>query len=135
LNNLLHAHGLEETHAVERVPLGVERQRGIVLRAVRLVVVSRIFFLKMTRILQHDRAQINGCRRGVDRAIESLLHETRDVAAMIEMRMSEDDGFDLVGRNGRGLPVALTPLFLSLEQTTVDEDLHARAGGVAGDVQ
>jgi len=38
------------------------------------------------------------------------------------MRVRQDDGFDLVGGNGRRLPVALAPFFLSLEEAAVDED-------------
>jgi hypothetical protein len=64
-----------------------------------------------------------------------LLHQPRDVAAMVEVRVRKDDRLDLVGRNGRGFPIALPPFFLSLEKAAVDEDLQASSAGVAGDVE
>src|SRR4051794_13188654 len=100
-----------------------------------LVVVSRVFFLKVARILEHDRAQINGRGGGINRAVEPLLHQPRDVAAMVEVRVRQDDGFNLIRRNGRGLPVTLAPLFLPLKEAAVDEDLNACTPSVARDVE
>jgi hypothetical protein len=48
--------------------------------------------------------------------------------------MGEDDRINFTGRNGEVLPVALSPLFLSLEETAVDEYLNSLPGGLVASV-
>ncbi len=39
--------------------------------------------------------------------------------------MGQDDGVDLAGRNGAGVPVAQAQLFVALKQTAIDQQLVA----------
>lgn len=41
---------------------------------------------------------------------------------MIEVRMSEEHGIDLPGRDGKGSPIALAQLLVALEQSAIDQD-------------
>ena len=67
--------------------------------------------------------QVDGCGRRVNRPAKSLLHQAGNPAAVIEVGVGEDDGIDIARRHGRVLPVALTPFFLSLKHSAVDQGL------------
>ena len=75
----------------------------------------RLLFLEMAGIGQHDRTQINSRSRGVDGTMKTLGDQPRNVAGVVEMSMSKDNGVYFTGRDWRVLPVALTPFFLPLE--------------------
>ena len=77
-----------------RVELGIERQRGRVLRIAVPVRLARVFFLNVRGIGQDERAQIARARRAEDAAAESAGDQPRQVAAMIEVRMRQDDRVD-----------------------------------------
>src|ERR1700722_4398464 len=94
---------------------------------VRLLVLSvklRVFFLNVTCIGEQDPAQINGCRRRVDRATKASLYQARNPSAVVEMRMRQHTPVDFGRRDRKVLPVPLAPLFLPLKQAAVDEDLQ-----------
>ena len=61
-------------------------------------------------------------------AAEALRHEPRQVAAVIEVRVRQDDGVDVLRGDRQVLPVALAQLLQPLEQPGVDE--HLRVAGV-----
>ncbi len=44
---------------------------------------------------------------------------------MVEVRVREDDGVNLLRGDGQFLPVAFAPLLLSLEQAAIDQNLQA----------
>ena len=115
----------EERQALLRLFHGVERQRRMVLGGAGLVVELGVFFLQVSGVGQQDAAEIDGCGRGIDRPVEALLDQPRDPAGVIEMSVREDDGIDLARWNRQVLPVALTPFLLTLEQSAIDQHLHA----------
>jgi hypothetical protein len=44
---------------------------------------------------------------------------------VVEVGMRQDDGIDLLSRNRRVTPIALSPLFRTLEDSAIDENLNA----------
>ena len=73
------------------------------------------------------------------RPAKSGRDQPRQVAAMVEVRVGEDDGVDRGGVDRQRLPVALAQLLETLKQPAVDEDAMAvhleqvlRAGHGAG---
>ena len=76
------------------VELGVERQRRSVLRVAVLVGLPRVFFLDVRGVGQHERAQIARARRAEHAPAKALGDEPRQVAAVIEVRVREDDRVD-----------------------------------------
>ena len=97
-----------------------------------LIVEARLLLLQVTGVRQDDGAQVDRRRGGIDRPVEALLDQPRNPTAMVEVRMREDHCVYLLRRNRHILPVSLPPLFVALEQPTVDQDLKAiLAGGIA----
>ena len=123
---------LAETHRVKvletilRFFERVERQRGIVTRSFKLVVIFGVFFLQVPGIRQNDAAKINrgGCR--VDGPAKSLLHKARDPAAMVKMSVRKNQAFNILSGKRQPLPVSLAPFFLSLKEPAINE--HLRTG-------
>src|SRR5438105_4242407 len=79
----------------------------------------------MSGVRQQNAAQIDGGRGCVDRSRETLLHQTRNPAGVIKMRVGQDDSVNLAGWNRQVLPVALAPLLLALEQPAIHQDLKS----------
>ena len=122
---------LQLRHCAERVRFGVQRQRGLVLREAVTVGVGRIFFLDPAGVGQHDAAEILGAGGAENAAAETLRHQPRQIAAMIEVRVRQDDRVDVCRGNRQVLPVALAQLLQPLEQPRVDRTLsryQCRAG-------
>ena len=88
-----------------------------------LVDIVGILLLDMGRVQQHLPAQIDRRRRRVDGAFKARFHERRQVAAVIDMRVREDDAVERL-RVNRHLPVALLGLIApSLKQPAVEDEL------------
>ncbi len=68
--------------------------------------------------------KLDGGRGGVDRPVKALLHQPRDPAGVVEMRVGQDDGIDGVRGYRQVLPVALAPFLLALKETTIDQHLQ-----------
>jgi hypothetical protein len=78
-----------------------------------------VFFLKMRGIGQDDPRKVGSGGRAEDAALETLRDEPREVASVIEVRVSEDDGRDRIGLDRKGLPVAIA--HGALEEAAVNE--------------
>src|SRR5258708_14186322 len=85
----------------------------------------RVFFLETAGIGQDDLAEILRPLRTEHAAAEALRDQPRQVAAMIEMRVREDDRLDAGSRNRQILPVPLAHLLQPLEQPGIDHDSRA----------
>ena len=87
------------------------------------VQVGRVFLLNLGRVGEHDPEQVAGRRGAVDRPVETLADERRQVAAVVDVGVAEDDRVDLV-RVEREVAVPL-PGFLAaaLVQPAVEQDL------------
>jgi len=102
-------------------------------RVVVAVGVSRVLFLDVRGVGQHQRAQIPRAGCAEDAALESLGNQAREVSAVVEVRMGQDDGVDGSGGDGQGLPVAKPQFLQSLEEPAVHEDaVIARVDEVFG---
>src|ERR1019366_8143946 len=87
----------------------------------------RLVGLNLRGVGEHDRHQIVRCRRAIDRPGETLANQVRQVAAMINVGMAQEDGVDIGGREGE-MEVALVDLLATAEhQAAVEED--SRVGG------
>ena len=101
--------------------------------------VAGFLLLQVRRVRQHDGAQVARARRAEDASSKSLRHETRQVAAVIEMGMRQHHGVEARRVNGKGRPVALPQFLEPLKQAAIHEDAAAaqidqmlRAGDRAG---
>ncbi len=88
---------------------------------------------------EHDAAEVAGGGGGVDVAVEAVVAELGEVAAVVDVGVGEDDAVDLLGVEGEGT-IALHGLgAAALEEAAVEEDALAvdfeevlRTGGGAG---
>ena len=87
-----------------------------------LVGLPRVFLLQTTGIGQHDSHQVRGAGRADDAAAEPLGDEPWQVAAVIDVGVSQDDGVKAPGGNGQRLPVAIPQFLEPLEQPGIDQD-------------
>ncbi len=104
----LHQAGDDARHGLEGLVVGVHHQmighrRGIGCRVQRLdrletlalallVEVLDIGFLDVARVAQRQVGQVHRGGRGVDRSTEALPHQVRQVAAVVDVGVREDDG-------------------------------------------
>ncbi len=124
----------EPRHAIGGIDDGVERRRR---RGMRLPVVMTARFgllgLQIGRI-QHDQPrQFGGRLGGDDLTLKSPLHQKRQPAAMIEMRMGEQNEVDRARVEAERDGVILIELAAALEQAAIHQDaaplgFHQMAG-------
>src|SRR5579862_7099419 len=95
------------------------------LRLLRLVIKARVFFLQVPGVGKNNFAQINRRLCRVNLPAKSPLHQSRDPAAVVEMRVGQHDRVNLLRRDRRIAPVALAPLLWPLKQSAVDENLKS----------
>ena len=57
--------------------------------------------MDITGVHEHDIVQVGGCVRGIDRPLESLFYQVRQVAAVVDVGMGEDDSINLLRREGK----------------------------------
>ena len=87
---------------------GVEqRQRRLVLRESLAIGVVGFFFLIVGRIQQQQFAKRLGGGSRIDRASKSILHESRQVADVVDVSMRQHDGVDVRRIERQSLPVLL----------------------------
>ena len=103
------------------IELGVERQRGRVLRVAATVRQTGVLFLNVRRVGQDERAQVARPGGAEDAAAKSAGDQPRQVAAMVEVRVREHDGVDALRVDRKRRPVPQAQLFQSLKQPAIDE--------------
>jgi hypothetical protein len=81
----------------------------------------------MTGIQHHQPCQFTRCGGGDDLAPETSFHEEGEAAAVVEVRMSEQQEVDSCGVEAERLRVLLLQLALTLEKAAVDENPLPRA--------
>jgi len=77
--------------------LGVERQRGLVLRVAGPIRVGGVVLLDARAVHQHHLAEVTGALRRHHPAAKALLPESRQVAAVVEVGMGQDDRVEVGG--------------------------------------
>ena len=70
----------------------------------------RIFFLQKTRIRQQYPAKLVGSLSAIYFPVESCFHQSRNISAVINMRMGQDDGIDRRRIHRKRFPVPLAQI-------------------------
>src|SRR3954451_1289132 len=83
--------------------------------------VSGILLLDPSRIGQDNPAEILCAGGAEDTATKALCDQSREVPAVIEVRVREDDCVNLLRRDRKLLPVTFAKFLEPLEETGVDE--------------
>jgi hypothetical protein len=81
----------------------------------------------MRTVGQEDLEQVSRAMSAIHPTRKSLMHQQRQVAAVIDMCMGQDDRVDISGRDGKRVPVAQSQLLEPLKKTTVDEEAASSA--------
>src|SRR5260221_14779783 len=76
----------------------------------------------MRRIGQDDGAQVVRAGGAEDTTAEALRHKARQLTAVVEMGVREDDGIDTRGVDGKCGPVAESEILQSLKQAAVHKN-------------
>ena len=84
---------------------GVEGQRRLVLREAETVGEFRVLFLQVAGVGQENRTQIARRARAVNGSSEAALDQQRQIAAVVEMGMGENDGIDAARFDRKRRPV------------------------------
>jgi hypothetical protein len=63
--------------------------------------------LQPAAVRQHEGAEFGRAGGAVDRAVEAVAHERRQVAGVVQMRVRDDDGVDARRFHGEARPVPL----------------------------
>jgi hypothetical protein len=86
---------------------------------------ARVLFLQVGTVQQQHLGQIARRRRRIDRPAETVLHQCRQPAAVVQMGMAQHHrvGAQQFGRRRR--PVALAMYLEALEQAAVEQDALA----------
>jgi len=61
----------------------------------------------MRTVEQDEPRDIQGRTGGIDRPSEAVSHQAREIAAVVEVRMGQDDRIDRGRSDGEVLPVQL----------------------------
>ena len=94
----------------------------MVLAEAALVGELRVFLLQVRRVGQHQPAQIERAASAMHRPLKPCDDQARQPAAVIDVRVREDDGVDGLGRDRQRRPVAKAKFLQPLEQSAVEQD-------------
>ncbi len=83
--------------------------------------------LQLRAVAQHDLRETGGEAGGHHRAPETLADETREVAAVVQVCVSDHDGLDVPASQGRPRQVASAQASQALEEAAVDQDTRMAA--------
>lgn len=101
---------------------GVERQRRVVPGVPAGAGVLRVTLVQVRAVPQHDRRQRVRSRRQPHRSAEPVAHQHREVPAVVQVGMRDDNGVEGVRWHGERLPVEASPAPLPLVEAAVDEE-------------
>jgi hypothetical protein len=87
----------------------------------------RLLLLQLRAVAQEYFAQVAGAAGAVDRATIPHAREYRQIAAVIEMGVREDDAVERVDGYRKRVPVTQTQVFRALEKPAVDQEAKAGA--------
>ena len=89
-----------------------------------LAMILGLLSLDLAAVEQDEPRQLDRRWRGVDRPREALADEDRDEAAMVEVRVGQQQRVDRRGLEGEGEPVALAVPWRALEHAAIHEHLR-----------
>jgi hypothetical protein len=112
----------EQLHHRRSVLFGVERQRLGVAAVFLEAGVLGVFFLKVAGIAQENAAQLDGRPVGIDRIAVAVLHQTRQPAGVVQVRVGENTPINRPRINGKRIPVALLEFAASLKEPAIHQE-------------
>ncbi len=112
----------EKPQGPEGIALREQRFGRLVACIAAAVGMLGVKLLDAAGIRQQDFAKIARQAGAQDRSPEPVIDEHGQVAAVIEMRVGEDDSVEARGIKRRTVPVAQTKLLVTLEQAAIDEE-------------
>jgi hypothetical protein len=131
--------GFEGLKRRQCVGLAVQRQRRLVLGPAAAVGVGGLLLLQPSAVRQHDPAQVESRPRRIHRTLETIAHDGRQIAGMVDVGMRQQHRVEFGWIERRLGPVAQAQLLEALVETAVDQHLAAacaqqiaRAGDGAG---
>ena len=87
--------GFEEVEGRPGLCLRIERQRRLMPRIAIAVGGCRIVLLDMPAVRQQNGTEIGRRLRAVDRTLEAVPHQARDIAAVVDMGMGQQQRIEL----------------------------------------
>ena len=119
-------------HATAHVDGCVERARRFMFAEVVEIRVSRFLFKQMRAIQQHDFSQIASRLCTNNLTAKPVSHQHRQIAAVVEMSVAQDNRINFPWRHRKRGPVAQSQRLKALKQATVEQyPLVARFDKVA----
>ncbi len=86
-----------------------------------VAVALRVLLLELARVEQHESGELDRAPGGVDGPVEALGHDVGDEAAVIQVRVGQDDGVEARRVVGQWHVVAHHLLRAALEHPAIDE--------------
>ena len=101
---------------------GEEGLRRAMLREAPIVRVVRLVLLDVRGVQEQVVDEVGRGVGGVDGPREALAHEERQPAAVVQVRVGQQDRVDLVRGHGGGRPVPLPQRLRALEEAAIHEE-------------
>ena len=114
--------GREEGQAFFHILHGVQRLGRLVFGIAVAVGPFGFFFLYLAAILEDDPGQAFGRDGTMDLARKAVLDQERKIAAVVEVGVGQQYGFDGVRLDGKRSAVFQPEVFQALEQAAVYQD-------------
>src|SRR5512138_598024 len=89
---------------------------------------ARLLLLEEAAVGQQDLAQRRRRLRRIDGAFEAQVHEARQVSAVIDVRVRQHDGIELLRIEWKMRPILEAQILEALKHPAVDEHLTLTAG-------
>ena len=116
------AHRLQQAQSTRGVDRRVQGQRRLVLREPVTVCLAGILFLQMSGVRQHQRTEILRRGRAEHAASKPGGNQTRQVPAVIQVRVGQDERVNGGGIDRQRCPITQPQLFQPLKKPAIDED-------------
>ena len=130
----VHRHGAEGADRLGGVGGGVDRlDRLAAAPAVAAIEVVDLHLLHMAGIRQHHGAQVDGRRGGMDLPAKALLHQLRQQAGMVDMRVRQQHRVDLARIVGEWFPVQRLQRLGALEHAAIHQEASTGGGSNSSD--
>src|SRR3989344_3893729 len=121
LYSCVESHTFEMLQCVESVILGVERQGGPMPRIAPPVGELGVLLLEMAAVRKQQLAEFGRGARRDDPPFPANANQPRGRSGMIEVRVREENGFDVIDLGRRRRPIESPELPATLEQSAIHQ--------------
>jgi hypothetical protein len=90
-------------------------------------VAPRLLLMQVAGVQQHQPRQLPRCRGGDDLSLKAALHEEGEAAAVVEVRMGEQQEIYAGRIEAKGLRILFDKLTFALKEAAIDKDPLSRA--------